>query len=215
MTLATYFAFIGTALIILLSPGPATMLATTHAMRFGWRKVWATGLGDISANFIQIIIAVTGLGIILATSEYAFNVLKIVGVGYLVYLAVKLFRADPPELTSLKSGETRHHRSFGWRYRQGFLVSFTSPKAIAFYGALFPQFVTPDQALFPQIALLAVTVASLDLLCVMGYAILADRAGARLLAGGKGIFINRISGSALLLAAAILALASRNEIAVE
>ncbi|MFD0917423.1 LysE family translocator [Pseudahrensia aquimaris] len=215
MTLTTYLAFVGTALIILLSPGPATMLATTHGMRFGWRKVWATGFGDISANFVQIVIAVTGLGIVLATSELAFNALKIVGVGYLIYLAIKLFRSSGPTLPTVTEVQMREQKSFRWRYGQGFIVSFTSPKAIAFYGALFPQFTTPDQALLPQFALLAATVATLDLICVMGYAVLADRAGTRLLAGGKGVLINRISGGALLFAAGLLALASREQIAVE
>ena len=84
---------------------------------------------------------------------------------------------------------------------------FRSPKTLLFYGAFFPQFVTPDAPVGPQIGVLSATFLGLAVLVDGGWALLAGRA--RGLLASRGRLRNRISGGLLIGAGAALALVRR------
>jgi threonine/homoserine/homoserine lactone efflux protein len=67
-----------------------------------------------------------------------FSVLKLVGAAYLVWLGIKLWRSDG-DLGEMRAGR-RPPRSF---VLQGFFVIWSNPKALFFFGAFIPQFVSP------------------------------------------------------------------------
>lgn len=122
---------------------------------------------------LQIAIIAAGVGAVLAASATAFQIIKWLGVAYLVYLAVKQWRALPADLSddaavrpigkplSLVSG--------------GFLVNVSNPKALVFMLAVLPQFINPHQPLLPQYIAITVTMISVDLLVMAGYTGLASR----------------------------------------
>lgn len=198
-----YFAFILAVVVLVLTPGPSVLLGISHSLGYGWRRVMFTAFGDVLANVIQMALAATGLGLILATSATAFSVLKIIGIIYLVWLGVKTirskvtFQSDVATQLPLKSN--------WWHVRQGFVVAITSPKAIAFFAAFFPQFIDPTQPLLPQFTLMAVSFVVLDYSTVVAYAFIAQRAGTSLAKRGAAHWINKISGGTLLVGAALLA----------
>jgi len=198
-----YFAFIMAVVILVLTPGPSVLLGVSHSLVYGWRRVLFTALGDVSANIIQMILAATGLGLILATSATAFSILKIVGIIYLVWLGIKTIRSKTRFQTD--QVQTLPCKSNWWHMRQGFTVAITSPKAIAFFAAFFPQFIDPTQPLLPQFILMATSFVILDYSTVVAYAFIAQRAGTRLARSGAAHWINKISGGSLLVGAALLA----------
>ncbi|MFD0857667.1 LysE family translocator [Roseovarius aquimarinus] len=208
MDAATYLGFLALVLAVLLTPGPSVTLGIVHGMADGARRAAFTVLGDISANMLQMIAAVAGLGLILAQSATLFLAIKIAGVAYLAWLGFRMirrsFRVRPPVEVAAQGAP----RSRWWHFRQGFIVAGTSPKAILFYGALFPQFIDPAAPLWSQFAILAITCAILDFWIVWGYAALAAL-GARRFAGAGGAWIDRIGGIMMLGAAAWLARAQR------
>ncbi len=203
ISLTLYLIFVTTVLVIMITPGPSVMVAVVHGMRYGWRRVIWVGLGDISANFLQMVAAVAGLGLILQTSAHAFLAIKLAGVAYLLWLGIKLLRSDTA--FGVAQQAKANARTWHWHFRQGFVVAGTSPKAILFYGALLPQFLSADLPLVPQFLVLATTCATIDFAIILVYGWLADHGSDRLRQSGLGGWINKISGTMMLGAAGLMA----------
>jgi len=200
MDTQTYLTFLALVAIILLTPGPSVALGIVHGAKYGPARAGLTALGDISANILQMIAAVSGLGLILTQSATLFTVIKIAGVLYLAYLGTmmifKSFKPAPPKDVALPKVLS----PFG-QARQGFIVAGTSPKAILFYGALFPQFIQPQMDILPQFILLSATCVILDFLIIWSYGALAGVGAQWIEKGENSRWIDRIGGSAMLLAA--------------
>lgn len=72
------------------SPGPAVLFIISNATLYGWRKALYIAFGNVVGLLCLGTIAITGLGAILQTSEYIFNIIKYFGAAYLIYLGIKL-----------------------------------------------------------------------------------------------------------------------------
>ena len=89
-------------------------------------------------------------------------------------------------------------------FAQAFLVSLVNPKTLIFYGAFFPQFITPDRPVMPQAALLSAVFLVIALAIDSGWAVAASRV--RPLLTRRGKLTGRLSGGILIGAGAALAL---------
>jgi len=210
METATFLSFLLIVGAVLLTPGPSVALGMVHGMTYGAHRAAFTAAGDISANFLQMLAAVAGLGIILAQSATLFMAVKLAGIAYLVWLAIVMLRRSfrTASVSRLASIEKATPKPALWHYRQGFIVAATSPKAVLFYGALFPQYISPEFDMLPQFMLLALTCMLLDFAIICGYAALAEQGMQRSgLDGSK--WIDRIGGTMMLGAAAALARSQR------
>jgi len=211
MSFEIWLSFTFLVFLLVLTPGPSILIGMSHALRYGARPTLMTALGDVTANMIQMVIAAVGLGALLATSAEAFAVVKWCGVAFLLVIGLMSFFRKPKE-TKDKSGietkkstvyETASRRKL---FREGFLVAAGNPKAIAFFGALFPQFVDPTIPLAPQLLILGVTFVVLDYTFVMIYAMGAARIMPWLVKRGGNNVIARVSGGVLIVAAGLLSL---------
>jgi len=156
-------------------------------------------MGDLTANAIQMVIAAAGLATILYTSQYAFVIIKWLGVAYLIYMGVRqFFKKTNPELS-----ENGGEKSVRALFMQGFVTSASNPKAIIFFAALFPQFVDPASPTASQFAILGLTYLVMDGFFLSIYGIFASWIRQQF---SKHIakHLNRISGSFLILAAILL-----------
>ncbi|MGB7431633.1 MAG: LysE family translocator [Ahrensia sp.] len=205
METTTYLTFLLVLLAVLVTPGPSVTLGMVHGAKFGAGRAAIVALGDISANLLQMIAAVAGLGVILSQSAVLFSAIKWAGVAYLLYMGVMMImRAGCSKEPSV--GLPTIAPSLFWHYRQGFMVAASSPKAILFYGALFPQFIDPAYDMLPQFLLLAATCVLLDWCIVTTYGAMAARAAEK--ARGS-LWIDRLGGAALIATSALLAKAQR------
>lgn len=127
-------AFIPAALALNLTPGADMMFCLGQGLRHGPRAAMAANLGIGIASLIQTAIAGLGLGAIVATYPLAFDVIRWVGVAYLLWLAWNALRAGP---INAEGQPTRH------AFRDGLIVNLTNPKVILFTLAFIPQFVDP------------------------------------------------------------------------
>jgi homoserine/homoserine lactone efflux protein len=103
----------------------------------------------------------------------AFSLIKWFGVVYLVYLAVKQWRALPSDMSADASV-----RPIGrplTLVMRGFLVNISNPKALVFMLAILPQFIDPNQPLLAQYLIICVTMVAVDLTVMAGYTGLASR----------------------------------------
>jgi len=198
----TAYAAASTALLLL--PGPTVLLVVGYALSSGKRSAWTTipavALGDV----VAVTLSLAGLGTVLATSATLFVVLKWLGAAYLVYLGVKLWRADPVLDETAEAAPAK-----GWSVAgHAFAVTALNPKSIAFFVAFLPQFIDPAAAALPQFLILGVTFVLLAAIIVTGYAMVAGSVRDRLRRPELMRLVNRLGGS-LLIGAGIMMAALR------
>ena len=205
MNIETWITFVVASLVLTMTPGPSILLGVVHSMKYGTKKTVITALGDITANFIQMTLVAIGLGVIIASSELAFLIIKWFGVVALLYMGLKMFFGNP---VSIESSSDQPHVSNYKLFFSGFFVAAGNPKAIVFFTAFFPQFIDPSQPLFQQMAIMAPTMAVLDFVMVMVYALSAKKFLGFI--RKHPMRLNRTGGSALVLASIFLAFSNRS-----
>ncbi|MDN2659427.1 LysE family translocator [Neptunomonas sp. CHC150] len=185
-----YLIYVGVAIATILLPGPAVMLTLNNSIQRGILKSLAGILGIALAILLVAIISATSLGIVLASSAIAFNIIKIVGAAYLIYLGVKMFRSKATNNDLFKEQEGSFFKCFF----EGFLVSVSNPKAVIFFMSIFPQFIDLNQEYTPQFILLAVTFSFLVIVIHTIYAVSASFAKSKLSSQKGSSLLNKISG---------------------
>lgn len=193
MSLSTYLLYLAAVALLVLTPGPTMLMSMTNAISHGASKAMASASGSISAALGMILLSSLGLGAVLAASDSAFWILKLLGGSYLIYLGVKTFR-NPISTFDLPSSGTLAGSSMKRFYWQGFLVGASNPKALLFFAAFFPQFVDPDRAWAAQFAILALTFVVLEFTTLSLATIFAARLAPWLRQAGRARIFNRVSG---------------------
>jgi threonine/homoserine/homoserine lactone efflux protein len=203
--LPTILLFVSASVALLVIPGPTTALIVARSMSDGRRiaapLVLGVGLGDLVAASI----ALAGAGALLAASATAFNVVKLAGAAYLVWLGIKLFRAEPAPPRAAEDVSAATGRA---AFRDGFLVTVFNPKGILFFVAFVPQFIRPDAGYFGQAAFFVLAFTALALLNGAAYAIGADALRRIIRSAGVLRWMNRLGG-AVIAAAGVGALFTR------
>ncbi len=157
MSLNTWLLFVVTVFFVSATPGPNMLLAMSHGIRFGVRGALPTMAGLLSALGLIMAASVAGLGALLAASETVFTLVKYAGALYLVWLGYQAWRATVGENACPVDAAADPASSSAQRFRTGFLVAMSNPKAFVFFAALFPQFIRADIPQLPQWLALAVT----------------------------------------------------------
>lgn len=203
MTWDTWLTFFATCWLISLSPGAGAIASMSSGLNFGFRRGYWNAIGLQLALMVQIAIVAAGVGAVLATSGLAFSMIKWFGVGYLLYLGWKQWRALPaslaPEQFDPRKGRPR---ALVWR---GFVVNASNPKAIVFILAVLPQFLDARRPLLEQYLLMTATMVGVDLVVMAGYTGLAAKVLRLLREPGQQRFLNRIFGGLFGAAATLLA----------
>jgi homoserine/homoserine lactone efflux protein len=200
MSMDIYLAYLAVVAVFFATPpGPSQILMITNSARFGLRKSAPTIAGDLTANALQMIAAGFGLAVLIAQADGLLDVIKWAGVCYLIYIGIRTFMAASSVQVEGAAALTPAARTFFW---QGFFTSASNPKAVFFFAALFPQFITPGLPIAPQLLILGVTYILVDriILCAMGA--VAQKLTKRI--ARQGNLLNRISGLMMLGAAALL-----------
>ena len=206
MTLSTYLLYVAAVALLIVTPGPTMLMCMTNSLNHGPRRAMTSVAGAVTAVLCVMALSAMGLGALLATSETAFTVAKVVGAAYLVWLGIKTFRSS----TVLAAGNGSAGTSGRSFYLQGFLVGASNPKAVLFFAAFFPQFLNPAAPIVPQFALLALTFMAFEFtvltMCALGVARLMPL----LKSSGPVRWINRVCGGLFTLMGGLLLLTRRS-----
>lgn len=130
-------AFIPASLALNLTPGADMMFCLGQGLRNGPRAAMAANFGIAAGGLIQTIIAGLGLGAAVAALPWAFDVIRWLGVAYLLWLALGALRAGP---VATQEAATPH------AFRDAMIVNLTNPKVILFVLAFVPQFIDPARS---------------------------------------------------------------------
>ncbi|ANN15550.1 lysine transporter LysE [Amycolatopsis orientalis] len=164
MTWSSYSSYLLIAVLIVLAPGPDTMVMLKNSLSGGSRGGFLATAGIFVGNVVQGTAAALGLGVVIAQSQPVFVTLKWLGAAYLVFLGFQAlrgaWRGDYTGLAAVKQQRASGFRSF----RQGVLSNITNPKVLVLYLSVLPQFLDPATTSTWHALLLAYTVAVLGFL---------------------------------------------------
>ncbi|WP_122046958.1 LysE family translocator [Vibrio atlanticus] len=212
MSFDTWIYYLLAVLILTASPGPSSLLCMTKGVQSGFKLSIFTALGSVTAITGILTLSFTGLGVIIASSEVVFNIIKWTGAAYLIYLGWKSLRSsqqDYDKLSNQQAGSQPVKEGAEQHYLSGFIVGASNPKAILFFTALFPQFIDPSIALFPQFVVFALTFVVMELSWLLVYAYLGAKSSNWLFAKGRAKVFNRVTGGVFIGAGALLSTTSR------
>ena len=194
-----YFLYLQIILFLFITPGTPRIVIISYSMNYGVKNCVWTAFGDVSANIIQATLVIFVIGSFLSENPMILNLLKWIGIIYLIYLSYDIYKSRPKDLNSKEILEKRFF-SF---YKDGFLVAGTSPKAWMFFPFIFPQFINFNENYIVQFLILLTTYVILDFVSLIGYAILANKLIVWIKANPK--LINTISACVLIIIAIIIA----------
>ncbi|WP_338631459.1 LysE family translocator [Clostridium baratii] len=137
MELVTIISFLSAAIVLTLAPGPDILYVMTQSITQDKKAGIFTAMGLCSGIFIHTMAAALGISGIVYSSTKVFNIIKILGASYLIYLAFK-------ELTSKEESflsEKQENLIYSKLYKKGITMNLLNPKVALFFLALLPQFV--------------------------------------------------------------------------
>ena len=194
--------YVVTVLALMSTPGPSHLLILSNSMTHGFKRSLATVAGDLMANFLQMLAAGLGLAALLRASGNALLIIKSLGVAYLIWLGLRMIRKAGTQRTAASQATRTSLRKL---WLQGFITSSTNPKAIVFFAALFPQFISADRPFWTQFAALSLTYIVMDGIFLSAYGIGADWISGRFSESAR-VSIERVGGGLMLAAAVLLGL---------
>ena len=204
MSPETWALFVPAAFALNMYPGPNNVLAMTNGARFGFGTALLASAGRFPPFAGFVLGAAVGLGAALAASAEFFTAIKIAGAIYLVWLGLKMVLGGASDLTEAE-GSSR----LAALARREFLTAITNPKAMLVFTAFFAPFVDPTQPAFGQILQLGAAALALEAVAVALYAFAGSRLERFVRDARRLALVNRISGTALIVAGALLLFARR------
>jgi threonine/homoserine/homoserine lactone efflux protein len=192
---ARFVAFVLVAAVLIGTPGPDTALTVRNAIRGGVKSAAATAWGVGAGSVVWAVASVLGISVLLAASEAAFTVLKVVGAAYLVYLGIRSLREalGKPAGEPAPIARTRADRPF----LQGLFNNLLNPKAGAIFLTALPQFIEPGDSLVRLLAMLTVyEVMVIGWLHVVGFTV--SRVGRLVGASTLSKKLNAVAGVVLI-----------------
>ena len=173
--------FLGAALVLVVIPGPGVLYVVARSVDQGRRAGLVSVLGVGIGNFAQVVLAALGLSALIASSAVAFDVIRIAGGLYLIWLGIGRLRGTA-EFEAQITEPTPHRRIL----TQGIVVATLNPKTALFFVAFLPQFVDPSRGYIAmQILVLGSAFVLLALLGDSLYAVTAGTIAGRLNSRGN------------------------------
>ncbi|WP_017592002.1 LysE family translocator [Nocardiopsis potens] len=201
--------FLLTSLIVVATPGTGALFTMAAGLARGARASAVAALACAIGTLPHAAAALTGLAALLHTSALAFQVLKYLGVAYLLYMAWTMLRdRGAPAVPEDPRDE---HRPVGRVIASGVLVNLLNPKLTIFFFAFLPQFADPaaPDALVRMAALSGVFT-GLTLVVFLGYGVFAAAVRSFIAARPRALaWIRRSFAGAFAVLGVQLALASR------
>jgi threonine/homoserine/homoserine lactone efflux protein len=163
------WAFLVTSLIIIATPGTGAILTIAAGIRGGKTLSLVTAFGCTLGIVPHLVAAITGTAALLRLGGVAFEVLRWVGIAYLLYMAISTWRSGALALDSSAPPRSAM-RTIG----NAILANLLNPKLTLFFFAFLPQFVSTDAASLPQMLTLSGIFMALTLLVFAVYGLAAS-----------------------------------------
>jgi homoserine/homoserine lactone efflux protein len=201
---AILLPYIAACFLFSIVPGPSVTVVVANSLAAGTRGGLLTILGTELSMLSMVLIVALGLEAVMTFVSGAFEIIKLVGAAYLIWIGFKMFTSSG-KLEMKAAGEALPWGRYIW---QGAVINWSNPKTLLFLGAFLPQFVDMSRPAFPQIVALGLIVMAVATLTDAIYALVAGRAR-ELLSVARVRMMNRVSGAILMAGGVWLALQKR------
>jgi threonine/homoserine/homoserine lactone efflux protein len=166
-----------TAFLLIAVPGPSVLFTVSRALALGRIAGMATVAGNTLGVFVQVMAVAFGIGALVERSVLVFEVIKLGGAAYLIFLGVQAVRHRKRLAEVL--GATLERKSIARIVADGFVVGVGNPKVIVFFAAVLPQFVDRSAGHVPaQLLVLGTLFAGIALISDCAWAVVAGSARA-------------------------------------
>lgn len=198
-------AFVPAGLALNLTPGADMMFCLGQGLNGGRRAAMAANFGIAAGGMVHVTLAALGLGALVAANPAAFEAIRWLGVGYLLWLAISTLRSPLPLAGALVA-----RRPALSVFGQALAVNLLNPKVILFILAFLPQFIDPDRPILAQFLTLGAVFAAGGLIVNGAVGLFAGSIGQRLArSAGFARWLGRISAGIFGVLALRLALLQR------
>ncbi len=136
----TLILFVSASIALALAPGPDNLFVLTQSAMHGRKAGLLITAGICCGLIVHTCVVALGIGVIFQTSVTAFTGLKILGAGYLLYLAWQAFNRGTTDTTQ----SDRNRLSARQLFARGVIINLSNPKVVLFFLAFLPQFADPS-----------------------------------------------------------------------
>ena len=199
MSAAQWWIFLPACIGMNFFPGPNNLLALVHGVRTDARHATVAGLARLPVMVVMLVLLAAGLEALLALSASAFQWLRVVGAGYLLWMAWQSLNVVVPTRFDLEVRKTLWLMA-----RSEALVAFTNPKLILIFYAFFPQFIDPVKPVMPQIIVMGGTFILIEIGAIGLYAFGGRWLQERFKDGQSSRWLSRFTAVALTAAAGLI-----------
>jgi RhtB (resistance to homoserine/threonine) family protein len=184
---AKLWAFVAFSAVLTITPGVDMALVARSALSRGRNAAFMTTLGIITGLPVHAFLSAIGLSVILSQSALAFETVKLLGAGYLIYLGGRTIisagksggkhSAQAAIQTSTPQVHTREEtlRIYRRSYLEGLLNNLLNPKVALFYLTFLPQFMSPGDPVIARSLLMGLIHAAEGIIWLMLYAYFLSR----------------------------------------
>ncbi|MCA0434351.1 MAG: LysE family translocator [Proteobacteria bacterium] len=137
--LTTLLGYTAASLVLFLTPGPDMSLFLSRTIASGRLAGIVTNIGTNLGCVVHTLLAAFGVSALIAASHAGFLALKIVGAGYLLWLAFNALRKGSS--LTLAAGAQKQASLLNC-FLLGLTVNLTNPKVVLFFITFLPQFVS-------------------------------------------------------------------------
>jgi len=194
-----YLLFLQIIIVMFVTPGGPRVLIMSQSINYGFGKSLWTAFGDVTANCIQMLLVLFGLGALLKIFPDIVIVFKWVGVSYLLYVAYGFYKSK----ANIDINTGKQVKPNILLFRDGFFIAFFSPKAVIFFAAVFPTFLTGENYMTHFVVML-ISYVVLDFLTLAIYSKVAEKIIDQLKSNPKTL--NYVSAAALIVIATFIAI---------
>ena len=195
-------AFTLIAFLLVISPGPNSVLILKTASSNGKRAALVNILGLTSATYVHGLFSILGISALLMRSAEVFFIVKILGAAYLFYIGVKAilgsFTMTPEKREQLVTAKPVATKSGLAYFTEGFLTQILNPKVSMFYLAAFPQFTHPESFSFFSSFLLVFIHATIILCWFSSLTLVISRMKPLASSSTLGLWLQRFSGAVMI-----------------
>ena len=210
-------AFLILSILVILAPGPDTAVVTKNVLQHGRTAAIRTSMGVSAGLLCWTTASAAGVAALLRASAHVFDVLRLAGAAYLVFLGIQAIvgtihrrgtappgtPADDEHATASTAAQSEDADAGppvrgGRAFRQGLMSNLLNPKIGVFFTSFLPQFVAPGSAVLPVTALLGAAFAAMALAWLIVFTALATRLATVLRRSAVRRWIERTTGAVLI-----------------
>jgi threonine/homoserine/homoserine lactone efflux protein len=158
----SFLTFLGVSIVVIVAPGPDTVLTVRNTFRGGRASGVATALGVSTGQLIWAVATSVGLVAVLLASEPVFRTVRLAGAAYLIWLGAQSLRAAFRGRTPWAAPEIGSRPlASGAAFAQGIVNNLGNPKMAVFFASVLPQFTAPGQGMVSALVLHGVVFSTL------------------------------------------------------